>query len=252
MKVFGFLAVLAAGIVSVASGSAHAMPITLNFSGAILDPSDCPPVGTNCSSIPFAPSPGGIFSPGQSVSGSIVYDAPAVTSSFNLSDGSVQYTGVARDLAFSVATAGGPYAGAFTGATGFNNVQVCGLPTCLTNAGEQYYFLAEIAPTLIPPPVAGTGFGAAGLYFLSNTNPLSSSDLLPGQELLSFIEQSEQFLFLVFGSLDKCGPSFSCFVWAKISVTTPDVSAVPEPAGGLFGIGLIGMIALRRRKKAFA
>lgn len=243
MKFLGLLAVLAAGFLSIASGPAQAMPIKLSFSGSILDPSECGAASAFCDPRFYEPSPGGIFAFGQSVMGTMVYDPGSLTGTTVDPTGSIFHTGAARDLSFSIASNSGAYAADFTGSIAPGSVNVCGVFSCTLSSGEQFITVFDQAFPPVPPQVVGTILVGGGLLFLNDEGLLSSSALLPAEELLSVIDQSRQFFFLAFVGADKC-TSELCFVIAEISVR------VPEPTvSSLLGIGLVGLIVLRRRKK---
>ncbi len=117
-----------------------------------------------------------------------------------------------------------------------------------------YNVLGNTASLDINGVTTGCGFSAAGPdYCLTNTGPFSNIQVFnywSGTEYAPNTKYVWQFNMLrgYQDSGGKGGAWINIFSWA---VQTGDVSAVPVPAAvWLFGSGLVGLIAVARRKKA--
>lgn len=235
MKRFGLLATVVAltAVFSTSySGLATATPVKLAFKGTVIEPI------FGARDEPVYTTGGGVFAPGQSVTGTLIY---GLESSFppGVSGNRATYLGVFGSFAFSVATS----AGLFESQLDFGLVQACkGTPPDCSLLGPEdlYSLIALPGDPAVQPMVNGQSLTSGQILFLG-ADLLASTALLSVPELLSVFGKASKNLFALGFEGSTCNPV--CGAWARVD----SLSVVPEPA--TVGLVLVGLAAMARRKK---
>lgn len=247
MKRFNlFTAVIALSAVAgvLYSDRTAAMPITLAFEATIIEP-------LTVSDERVYVSGGGIFAPGQAVTGSIQYDPDSLSLTLD-SLGRLLYFGVVPSASFSISAVGGPYKATFPDG-GF--VFACqGLfAACNTLGwGDTYALLGGIRVSVPNPPpiqpVNGLGLNSYTLAFLGD-DILISNALLNSAELISLTDRAPEILFsLSFRGETTCEGQICIDDFASVQGRITKIAVVPEPA--TIGLVLVGAALTVRRRKA--